>query len=548
MFTVRQETGSSKLLPSFAFASQNELRPGALVVFYRSNDEACMNAYNAMNFKYEAEHTLPARERLMIGKYNMDFHDKRLLTEFSPEQDLPKRIGLGDTCPALVYVSRQCNGHTEWCIKDEGGPGLGVGCENFRDQCNGYRVWNGEGNWVKWAKEQIESEPWPALDLAFGSWKDQGEWIRRRERVTLNTHIRNNFLGPALPKYSETGTNMIPIPEKLKDELTKFYYKNVPNRNNEPWDIHGATQMNFHEVGTDLVYLDIDPVMRDELANKYIKPLLEEWSGIKLKLSSFYGLREYFPGSWLRNHIDRVDTHVISATLSLLKPNSTKPWPIETVDWNGKRHRYEHKAGEMLMYESATRPHGRPYLLPDGMHVGCFVHFAPVENTEYRKVLQQARQYERNNYTSVKYLSTPSVEPEHYERIERIVTPENMGRKTNDRRARAHKTEPPVAQRGRRTLQNGQMGVDFVNDLEDDMVLYWVDHDRKAQKNAYVDRGNSVRIQTYVDHQFFFAPAQIDDPKPEDFPLATMSPSMANIRASEVVGGKFNKRPLHTDL
>eukprot|EP00471_Norrisiella_sphaerica_P003140 CAMPEP_0184486480 /NCGR_PEP_ID=MMETSP0113_2-20130426/7966_1 /TAXON_ID=91329 /ORGANISM="Norrisiella sphaerica, Strain BC52" /LENGTH=600 /DNA_ID=CAMNT_0026868377 /DNA_START=118 /DNA_END=1920 /DNA_ORIENTATION=+ len=508
----------------------NGLRPASVVFFYRSKDERCRVAFEEMEVTTAAEKLLPPRERLMIAKYDIDMHDQRLLTEFSPEQDLPKRIGLDDhsACPTVVYVPQSCDGHTDWCTETVSTGVEKVGCNSFVDHCKSkYRVWNDEGDWQTWLNLQIASEPYPPLDVYFDNYKAQAEWITRRETVTTNTYIRNNYLAPSLPKYSETGTKMIKIPEPLYKELLDFYNKYLPSRSVESWDIHGATQMNFHEVGSDLVYLDLDAAKRDFLANHYIKPLLEEWSGIKLKLSSFYGLREYFPGAWLRNHIDREDTHIISATLSVLKPNATKPWPIETIDWSGKRFRYEHKAGEMLLYESSTRPHGRPYALPDGLHVGCFVHFAPANRHEmekFRSQLRVAREYQRKNVSTVfSYKSTPSRNSVN-SKVDILNTPENQVHKLKDDRPRAKnpKTVPKAVRKYAADETDGSIGVKFINDIDVDLNLYWIDHQNIPQLNAYLVAGKEVSIRTYEQHKFFFAPVSDQNPMPEDYSSATM--------------------------
>ncbi|CAN0013427.1 unnamed protein product, partial [Sphacelaria rigidula] len=44
---------------------------------------------------------------------------------------------------------------------------------------------------------------------------------------------------------------------------------------------------------------------------------MEEWSGLKLKPTSCYGVRTYHRGSVLANHVDRLDTHVISAIINV---------------------------------------------------------------------------------------------------------------------------------------------------------------------------------------------------------------------------------------
>jgi len=515
----------------------NELRPGGLVLFFRSQNKKCYEEYEKMGFNDAAERSLPSRARLFLGVYDMDMHDKRLHTDFSPEQDLPKRIGLTeDQCPALVYIPQKCDGHTVWCTKHIGGEWNMdlVGCEDFQESCQGWRVWDGKGSWFDWAKEQIDSEPWPALDNAFDSYSKQEQWIRAREKVTTNTHLRNNFLGPSLPKFSETGTKMMKIPDELRKELESFYYSHTNKRKNEAWDISGATQMNFHEVGTDLVYLDLDPFKRDDMANRLIKPILEEWSGQKLKLNAFYGIREYYPGAWLRNHIDRIDTHIISATISLLRPNATKPWPIETVSWEGKRFRFQHRPGEMLLYESSTRPHGRPYKMEDGVHVGCFVHFSPKDEHVFRKQLSDGRRYLTQNRSTEHYFPGIIEYPSDPVRVDVIQTPEIIQRRRGQQveKSRSRKKNPD------------ELSVKFVNDLDTELTLYWVSFEDQPVRNALIETGDTVFIQTFPTHRFFFAPSKTVNSVPPKEQIVTMQPDTKIIRASAV--GVHEK--LHTAL
>ncbi len=50
-----------------------------------------------------------------------------------------------------------------------------------------------------------------------------------------------------------------------------------------------------------------------------LEPILEEWSGIKLRASEAYGIRRYGRGAWLMLHVDRLNTHVVSAILQVLR-------------------------------------------------------------------------------------------------------------------------------------------------------------------------------------------------------------------------------------
>ena len=44
---------------------------------------------------------------------------------------------------------------------------------------------------------------------------------------------------------------------------------------------------------------------------------MERWSGKRLKNSAIYGIRVYRRGSMLHNHVDRSDTHIISAIVNV---------------------------------------------------------------------------------------------------------------------------------------------------------------------------------------------------------------------------------------
>lgn len=44
---------------------------------------------------------------------------------------------------------------------------------------------------------------------------------------------------------------------------------------------------------------------------------MEEWVGVPLKSTACYGVRLYYRGSVLANHVDRIDTHVVSAIINV---------------------------------------------------------------------------------------------------------------------------------------------------------------------------------------------------------------------------------------
>ena len=125
-----------------------------------------------------------------------------------------------------------------------------------------------------------------------------------------------------------------------------------------------------------MISLDHNWQERDRIANDVIRPILQEWSGeSSLELTAFYGIREYEAGAVLRNHVDRIDTHVYSAILQIGQTGIEQDWPLEVIGFDGKRYLVTLKPGEMVLYEGAKLIHGRPYPLNGTLFSNAFVHF-----------------------------------------------------------------------------------------------------------------------------------------------------------------------------
>lgn len=109
-----------------------------------------------------------------------------------------------------------------------------------------------------------------------------------------------------------------------------------------------------------------------------LKPLHEAWSGLPLTEAACYGIRVYQAGAYLHKHADPIATHVISGTICIDHCLS-KPWPLYIEDDQGTPHEISIDPGEMVMYESARLPHGRPHPLDGKFYAGIFVHYTPVD-------------------------------------------------------------------------------------------------------------------------------------------------------------------------
>jgi hypothetical protein len=87
--------------------------------------------------------------------------------------------------------------------------------------------------------------------------------------------------------------------------------------------------------------------------------------------------RRYVNGSTLQQHVDRLDTHAISAILQVGVEDVKEPWPLVIRDHDGARHEVFMQPGEMVLYESARLVHGRPKPFNGKSYYNLFVHFRP---------------------------------------------------------------------------------------------------------------------------------------------------------------------------
>jgi len=228
---------------------------------------------------------------------------------------------------------------------------------------------------------QFEDDTWGFDDDRIDGLS--ASFVARRHSTTLMTHTRNLIIPQILPATHSKGFVKIKMPEGLHERLSRFYRKWYHLRAEESWDKSG-TQLNFFKVKTNMISLDHDYHERDSIANSVVKPLLLDWAHSNgwrnisaLEFTAFYGLREYSEGASLRNHVDRVDTHVFSAILQIAQTGVRTPWPLQVIGFDGVLYDITLEPGEMIMYEGHRLIHGRPYPFDGERYTNAFVHFKP---------------------------------------------------------------------------------------------------------------------------------------------------------------------------
>jgi prolyl 4-hydroxylase len=113
--------------------------------------------------------------------------------------------------------------------------------------------------------------------------------------------------------------------------------------------------------------------------HRELQPCHEEWSGLRLVATAAYGIRVYQRGSFLYNHVDQTETHVISSTICV-DHRLDSPWPLYIEDLDGNPHQVNLDPGEILFYEGACLRHGRPYPLDGDYYASIFLHYRPASS------------------------------------------------------------------------------------------------------------------------------------------------------------------------
>eukprot|EP00930_Biecheleria_cincta_P000943 TRINITY_DN102125_c0_g1_i1.p1 TRINITY_DN102125_c0_g1~~TRINITY_DN102125_c0_g1_i1.p1 ORF type:complete len:401 (-),score=63.58 TRINITY_DN102125_c0_g1_i1:118-1299(-) len=135
--------------------------------------------------------------------------------------------------------------------------------------------------------------------------------------------------------------------------------------------------------------LNLSPELKEKIYGAF-RPAIASWIGVSpetLEPTAIYGIRLYRNGSLLNWHVDKRDTHAVSAILEIGHLGFGHPdnewdqqepaWPLMIVDHHGKEHAVPNSAGQAILYESATCPHGRPSPFPGREFANVFVHFRP---------------------------------------------------------------------------------------------------------------------------------------------------------------------------
>jgi prolyl 4-hydroxylase len=213
------------------------------------------------------------------------------------------------------------------------------------------------------------------------------KWADADLNVVRMNHRINSSQPPRVPKFTKAGFKKAKIPAQLWGQITDWYKSAKPEGSIHP-ESNIVGYLNNNNVPNEMV--EISEFIRQQTFT-VMGEVLREWIDPKvyagsreLQGSACYGVRKYVRGNTLQRHVDRLDTHAISAILNIGQENVEVPWTLEIVDHQGINHSVTMEPGEMILYESARLVHGRPHPLKGDAYYNLFVHYRPKHGWDYR--------------------------------------------------------------------------------------------------------------------------------------------------------------------
>jgi prolyl 4-hydroxylase len=205
---------------------------------------------------------------------------------------------------------------------------------------------------------------------------DQSEDIRLEMNLKQPRIMQN---------YTDLGYKKLKAPKKVMDVLTVFWEANQNRQSMEVWTA-GSTYTNHWTSPTSMVSVD-DPnlngggmALRNRVWMETLR-IISDWvGGLSLQPVSMYGVRVYKEGSILAPHVDRLPL-VASAIINVAQ-DVDEAWPIEIHGHDGIARNITMEPGDMLLYESHSVIHGRPFPLKGRYYANLFIHFEPNDHTK----------------------------------------------------------------------------------------------------------------------------------------------------------------------
>jgi prolyl 4-hydroxylase len=188
----------------------------------------------------------------------------------------------------------------------------------------------------------------------------------------------------SMQNYTDLGFKKIKTPPRVWKLIKDFWERNNPvdtihKQKPENWN-SGNSYVNHWVSPTYMLSVEDTGLrgggykIKDAIWGA-AKSTLEEWTGEDLQPCSLYGIRIYTEGAILATHVDRLP--LVSSAIVNVAQDVEEPWPIEVIGHDGRAHNITMEPGDMVLYESHSVLHGRPFALKGKYYANIFIHFEP---------------------------------------------------------------------------------------------------------------------------------------------------------------------------
>ena len=184
----------------------------------------------------------------------------------------------------------------------------------------------------------------------------------------------------SMRNYTEIGYAKIRAPDHVFQLLSEFWEANKGNQKGEKWP-PGNIYTNHWLSPSTMVSVEDQSlegggyVLKQHIWNA-ARDTISEWTGQQLAECSLYGIRIYHEGSMLAPHVDRLP--LVSSAIINVDQDVDEPWPLEVIGHDGIAANVTMEPGDMVLYESHSIIHGRPFPLKGRFMANVFIHFEPI--------------------------------------------------------------------------------------------------------------------------------------------------------------------------
>lgn len=211
-------------------------------------------------------------------------------------------------------------------------------------------------------------------------YEPQGSTCRYTEQSRIEMNVRQP---KSMQNYTDLGFKKIRTPPEVFKLVKEFWERNKDNKGPENWGT-GNTYTNHWKAPTHMVSVENTGLRGggQRLKQKIwdsAKETLEQWTGERLTPCSLYGIRVYTEGAVLATHVDRLP--LVSSAIVNVAQDVDEPWPLEVYGHDGRSYNITMEPGDMVLYESHSVLHGRPFPLKGRYYANIFIHFEPVGHT-----------------------------------------------------------------------------------------------------------------------------------------------------------------------